>query len=176
MFEPTEIERLTAEELLLLQRNFEALLRRHAGLIHHVCVRRSKGDAELCKLLQHEVSVGLWLHLDSYRGGKAEPAWVYWRARKIISDYFQQRIAPPEQLSLEIADTLAEEVFHAREQLEEIMAYLTPEENQLLEMQMEEAGVKEMSLRLQCTSNAVYKRLKQVMKKAKIINEKINKR
>ena len=152
------------------------MLRRHAGLIHRVCVRRSKGNAELCKLLEHAVSVGLWLHLDSYRGGKAEPVWVYWRARKVISDYFQQRIAPPEQLSFEIADTLADEVYHTKEQLEEIMAHLSPEENQLLEMRMEEAGVKEMALRLQCSSNAVYKRLKQVMKKAKIINEKINKR
>ena len=175
MFEPTEIERLTAEELLLLQRNFEALLRRHAGLIHHVCVRRSKGDAELCKLLQHEVSVGLWLHLDSYRRALPESVWIRWKVRTILYAYRRHRLPPPEQLAFDEADSLAEEACHARESLEELTAYLSPDERALIQQRLEGYSTAEIAERQGTTDSAIYKRMAKVMEKLRIINEKINK-
>jgi DNA-directed RNA polymerase specialized sigma24 family protein len=71
---------------------------------------------------------------------------------------------------------LAEETYEGREQLEEIMVRLTPNERRLMEMQLEEMDVDEMAAKLQCSTNAVYKRLRRVIAKARIINEKLNKR
>lgn len=171
-----DIRKLSREELLQMQRLYEAVVRRHAKLIRYVCAGRSGGNEELCKELIQEVSIGLWLHLDSYRPGRLEGTWVYWRARKVINDFFHQRIPSPERLSSEIVDTLAEETYEGREQLEEIMVRLTPNERRLMEMQLEEMDVDEMAAKLQCSTNAVYKRLRRVMAKARIINEKLNKR
>ena len=56
------------------------------------------------------------------------------------------------------------------------MAYLSPEERRLLELRLEEESVADMADRLQCSPNAVYKRLEQVIKKARKINEKLNRR
>lgn len=176
MLNPLIVDTLTTEELLQLQQRYEAMLRRRERMIHNVCLKYSSGDESRFLELVQEVQIGLWLHLDKYRGGKAEGAWVYWHSRKIISDYFHHRLAPPEQLREEIADTLAEEVYHGREQLEEIMVYLTPEERSLLEMRLEEDNVAGMAARLHCTPNAVYKRLRRVIQKAKIINEKLNRK
>ena len=170
------IERLTPEELLLMQQRYEAMVRRHTGLIRRVCVLRSEGNEELCRELEQEVAIGLWLHLDSYVPGRAEAAWVYWRARKVVYDYFHRRLPPPDRLSQDIADTLAEEASRGREQLEEIMAYLAPDERRLLELRLEAESVAEMAAKLQCSTNAVYKRLAHVIKKARKINEKLNRR
>ena len=76
----SDIAKLSPEELLQMQRLYEAVVRRHARLIRRVCLLRSGGDMRLCEELEQEVSIGLWLHLDSYRPGKEEAAWVYWRA------------------------------------------------------------------------------------------------
>lgn len=171
-----ENKKLSPEELLQMQRLYEDVVRRHARLIRYVCAGRSGGDEELCKDLIQEVSVGLWLHLDSYRSGRLEGAWVYWRARKVLNDFFRHRLPEHERLSREIADTVAEETCEGREQLEDIMAHLAPDERRLLELRLEEAGVEEMAARLQCSTSAVYKRLRHVMEKAHEINEKLNKR
>lgn len=63
-----EIKKLSPEELLQMQRLYEEVVRRHARLIRYVCAGRSGGDEELCKDLIQEVSIGLWLHLDSFYG------------------------------------------------------------------------------------------------------------
>lgn len=171
-----DITRLAPEELLLMQRRYEEMVRRHTGLIRRVCVLRSGGDEELCRELEQEVAIGLWLHLDSYIPGRAEAAWVYWRARKVVYDYFHRRLPPPDLLSQEIVDTMAEETSQGCELLEEIMAYLDPEERRLLKLRLEEESVADMAARLQCSTNAVYKRLEHVIKKARKINEKLNRR
>lgn len=170
-----DIKKLSPEELLQMQRLYEEVVRRHARLICYVCAGRSGGDEELCKDLIQEVSIGLWLHLDSYRSGRLEGAWVYWRARKVLNDYFRHRLPSPERLSSEIADTVAEETCEGREQLEDIMAHLAPDERRLLELRLEETGVDEMAASLQCSTSTVYKRLHRVMAKAQEINEKLNK-
>ncbi len=176
MAHSADIVQLAPEELLLMQQRYEEMVRRHTGLIRRVCVLRSGGDEELCRELEQEVAIGLWLHLDSYIPGRAEAVWVYWRARKVVYDYFHRRLPPPDRLSRDIADTMAEEINQGCEQLEEIMAYLSPEERRLLELRLEEESVADMADRLQCSPSAVYKRLEQVIKKARKINEKLNRR
>ena len=94
----------------------------------------------------------------------------------MVYDYFHRRLPPPDRLSRDIADTMAEEISQGCEQLEEIMAYLSPEERRLLELRLEDESVADMADRLQCSPNAVYKRLEQVIKKARKINEKLNRR
>lgn len=171
-----DIKKITPEELLQMQRLYEEVVRRHARLIRYLCAGRSGGDGELCKDLIQEVSIGLWLHLDSYRSGRLEGAWVYWRARKVLNDYFSHRLPSPERLSIEIANTVAEEACEGREQLEDIMSHLDPDERRLLELRLEETGVEEIAASLQCSTSAVYKRLRRVMVKAREINEKLNQR
>ncbi|MBQ8704338.1 MAG: sigma-70 family RNA polymerase sigma factor [Bacteroidales bacterium] len=155
---------------------YTALVRRNASLIKWLCMRQSDGDSALCDDLVQEVLLGLWLHIDSYRRSVPEKVWVGWQVRTILHDWRRHRLPPPAQLAFEVADSLAEEAIHTREQLEELTSYLTDSERDLVQRHLDGYKTKEIAEQLDLSSNAVYKRMKKVMEKLRIINEQINKR
>ena len=162
------------DELDPIRAFYEGLVIRNAGLIRWLCLRQADGDQSLCDDLVQEVLVGLWLHLDSYRRLVPEKVWIGWQGRTILYDYRRHRLPPPERLAYEVADSLAEESLHAREQLEELTAYLTEEERQLVQKHLDGYKTKEIAQQMDLTPNAVYKRMKKVMEKLRYINDKIN--
>lgn len=155
---------------------YAALVRRNASLIRWLCLRQADGDSTLCDDLVQEALLGLWLHLDSYRRSFPEKLWVEWQVRTILYDYRRHRLPPPEQLAFDVADSLAEEAVHTREQLEELTSHLTADERDLVRLHLDGYKTGEIASRLDLTPNAVYKRMKKVIEKLRLINEKINKR
>lgn len=153
---------------------YTGLVRRNSALIKWLCMRQSGGDSTLCDDLVQEVLLGLWLHLDSYRRALPERIWVEWQVRTILYDYHRQRLPPPAQLAFEVADSLAEEALHTREQLDELTSYLTDSERDLVQRYLDGYRGKEIAAQLSISTNAVYKRMKKVIEKLRIINEKIN--
>lgn len=164
------------DELEQLHAFYTALVRRNAPLIRWLCLRQADGDNALCNDLVQEVLLGLWLHLDSYRREVPERVWVIWKTRTILYDYRRHRLPPPERLAYEVADSLAEEIFHARESLDELTAYLTDEERALVQRQLDGYNIAEIAGQMGLTTNAVYKRMHHVIKKLRKINDIINKR
>ena len=154
---------------------YTGLVRRNASLIRWLCLREARGDQALCDDLTQEALLGLWLHLDSYRRSLPESVWIRWKVRTILYAYRRHRLPPPEQLAFDVADNLAEEACHARESLEELTAYLTPDERALIQQRLEGYSTAEIAERQGTTDSAIYKRLAKVMEKLRIINEKINK-
>ena len=153
---------------------YTALVRRNAALIRWLCMRQAGNDQALCDDLVQEVLAGLWLHLDRYRRSVPEKVWVGWKVRTILYDYRRHRLPPPERLTFEVADSLAEESCHARETLEELTAYLTSDERTLVERHLEGYDTKEIAGQMGLTPNAVYKRMHKVMEKLRVINNNIN--
>ena len=154
---------------------YTGLVRRNAALIHWLCLREADGNEALCDDLTQEVLLGLWLHLDSYRRALPESVWIRWKVRSILYAYRRHRLPPPEQLAFDEADSLAEEACHARESLEELTAYLSPDERALIQQRLEGYSTAEIAERQGTTDSAIYKRMAKVMEKLRIINEKINK-
>ena len=154
---------------------YSALVRRNAALIKWLCLRQAKGDGALCDDLVQEALLGLWLHLDSYRPSMSEKAWVGWKVRTILYNYRRRRLPPPGRLAFDVADSLAEEAFHTREQLEELTAYLTDAERELVQRHLDGFKAHEIAEQMDLTPNAVYKRLHAIIAKLRKINEKINK-
>lgn len=155
---------------------YTGLVRRNAALIKWLCMRQSNGSQANCDDLVQEVLLGLWLHLDSYRRGVPERVWVGWQVRTILYDLRRHRLPPTEQLAFDVADSLAEEALHTREQLEELTAYLTDDERNLVRMHLDGYNTDEIARQLSLTTHAVYKQMKKVIEKLRTINEKINTR
>ncbi len=166
--------RMNEAEIKQLQTLYEGLVRRNIKVIDTVCALQSGGDPERCNDLRQEVMLGLWLHLDRYRTAVPERIWVAWRARTIIYNYRRHRLPPPDRLAEDVADSLAEETYHCREQLEELTAHLPPEEQRLLRLRLEGYDVREIADRLGCSPGAVNKRMQRVIKKLRAINDKIH--
>ncbi len=162
------------DELEQIHAFYTALVRRNAGLIRWLCLRQADGDQALCDDLVQEVLLGLWLHLDRYRRSVPEKVWVGWQTRTILYDYRRHRLPPPQRLAYEVADSLAEESLHAREQLDELAAYLTDDERHLVQLHLDGYKTNEIAQQMDLTPNAVYKRMKKVMEKLRYINDKIN--
>lgn len=153
---------------------YTSLVQRNAALIRWLCLRQSGGDKALCDDYTQEALLGLWLHLDSYRRELPEKVWVMWKVRTILYDYRRHRLPPPERLAFEVADSLAEEVCHARESLEELTAYLTDEERALVRQHLNGYTASEIANSQGTTANAIYKRMHKVLVKLRAINDKIN--
>lgn len=162
------------DELEQIHAFYTALVRRNAGLIRWLCLRQADGDQALCDDLVQEVLLGLWLHLDRYRRSVPEKVWVAWQTRTILYDYRRHRLPPPQRLAYEVADSLAEESLHAREQLDELAAYLTDDERHLVQLHLDGYKTNEIAQQMDLTPNAVYKRMKKVMEKLRYINDKNN--
>jgi len=164
------------DELERLHAFYTGLVRRNAPLIRWLCMRQAGKDEALCKDMIQEVLLGLWLHLDSYRRHIPEGVWIRWKVRTILFAYRRQLLPPPEELAFDVADSLAEEAFHARERYEEIAAYLTQEERQMLQRELDGYSVDEIAEQMGLTPNAVYKRRRKIYEKMRYINEKLNNR
>lgn len=165
-----------SEEIEKIHAFYTAMVHRNASLIRWLCMRQAGGDKALCDDLVQEVLLGLWLHLDSYRRGLPEKVWIRWKTRTILYDYRRRHLPPPEQLALEVAESLAEETCHARESLEELTAYLTDEERALVENQLKGFSHAEIAQQLGISTNAVHKQMHKIKKKMVVINGKLKKR
>lgn len=163
------------DEIEEIQRFYTALVRRNSSLIHYLCAKQSDGDEALCDDLTQEVLAALWLRMGSYRQHVPERVWLRWQVRSILYDYHRHRLPPPEQLTFEVADSLAEETLHCRERLDELSACLQPDEREMIRLTLEGYTGREVAERTGITPNAVYKRMKKAIEKMRTFAHKMEK-
>ena len=150
---------------------YNELLQRHLPMVWRLCWLRARGDYERCRDLVQEVSFALWLHIDGLRQGvsaKEEKAWVRWLTRTTL-DHLHRSQRPP---MLALTDAMAETLSDAdnaavAEDIEELMAALSPEEQQLMRLHIEGYRADEIAEAMGLRREAVYQRMHRAVAKAR---------
>ena len=135
------------------------------------CWVRARGNYERCRDLVQEVSIALWLHLDQLRtdvSPKEEKAWVWWMTRTTLDHLHRSQQLPLQALTEAIAETIPDADNSAvEEDIEELMAALSPEEQQLVRLHIEGYRADEIAETLGLGRDTVYQRMHRALGKAR---------
>ncbi|MBO7499635.1 MAG: sigma-70 family RNA polymerase sigma factor, partial [Bacteroidaceae bacterium] len=123
------------------QTAYTELLERYRLMVWRLCWVSANGNWSRCNDLVQEVSIALWLHFDTLRldatpGEKR--AWVYWQCRSTLD--LQRRLQKPSMQSLTnlLEESVADEdTRRTQEEIEDLMAVLSPEEQRLVKLYLE---------------------------------------
>lgn len=150
---------------------YTAMLDRHRTVIWAMCWARSRGRWDDCCDLVQEVSIALWENYDKLRPGSApreERAWVRWQARSVFDRMQRRRQVETQPLTDFLAATLADEDSRqAKEDMEELMATLSPDEQRMVRLQMEGYQANEIATLMGLNRDAVYQRMHRIVVKAR---------
>ena len=148
-----------------MERNkaFTELLNRYRPLIWHMCWVRAKGNYERSRDLIQEVAIVLWLGFDSLRPNstpREEWAWVRWMTRTTLDHLHRKKHLTELPLTPEMAEFLsATDSGCEKEELDHLMAYLSPDEQQMIRLQMEGYEGDEIAEKMGLSRDAVYQRM-----------------
>lgn len=150
---------------------YTALLMRHRTMLWRMCRRRAHGDRDLaCDLLQ-EVSIALWENFHKLRPESTlhqERAWVCWQARSVFDQRDRRPQLNTEPLSEVLADTLADEdSLQHKETLDDLLAALSPDEQQMMRLYLEGYSPDEISKQMGLKRDTVYQRMHRATRKMK---------
>lgn len=149
------------------------MLRRHRLMVWRMCWLSAKGNWARCNDLVQEVSIAMWLHFDTLRPD-ATPgevrSWVYWQCRSSLD--LQRRLQRPLQqpLTALMAETLAaDDSSREKEEIEHLMAVLSPDDQRLLRLHLEGYRADEIAEALGLTRDAVYQRWHRALQKMRSV-------
>ena len=151
-------------------KEFEALLLRHQNRLQVLCRQYADNDFERRRDLMQEVTAALWERRARLGHGASfveERLWVYWEARRVFSREMrhERRRLKTFHLGEEAWDVAAPEEESYNEQLQELAAGLSYDEQRLLEfMLMGYSGVEIASL-MGISAAAVSKRQRRLMER-----------
>lgn len=141
---------------------YTELLRRHRLMVWRMCWLSAKGNWARCNDLVQEASIAMWLHFDTLRldatPGEVR-SWVYWQCRSSLD--LQRRLQRPLQqpLTTLMAETLtADDSSQEKEEIEHLMAALSPDDQRLVKLYLEGYRADEIAEALGLTRDAVYQR------------------
>lgn len=150
---------------------YTALLLRHRTKVWRMCWLRARGNWDRCCDLLQDVSIALWLNIDKLNTNATpgeESAWVRWQVRSVFEHIGRRKQLPTEPITATLADSLAaEDERRFKEDIEEVMSVLTPDEQRMLSMQLEGYHADEIADIMGLNRDAVYQRLHRAMSKAK---------
>ena len=151
---------------------YNALLHDFEQHIVSYCSRHAVGRGETRELVQ-DVMVALWQRLD-YLDPASTPRqtnrWLHRLMRQTVFDrYFRRRPLPTVPVE-EVAE-LSESEAYDRELLDDLVARLDPDEQQLIAERFEGYTPAEMAERHHTTVNTMNKRLSRITQKLKTIYE-----
>lgn len=130
-------------------------------MVWRMCWISARGDFERCRDLVQEVSIALWLHFDKLRPDTSpheEKAWVRWLTRTTLDHQCRHQRPPMLALTNAMAESIPENGSMA-EDIEELMAVLSSEEQQLLRLHIEGYRADEIAQTMGLNRDAVYQRL-----------------
>ena len=153
------------------QGRYTELLKRHLPMVWRLCWVRARGNYERCRDLVQEVSIALWLHLDQLRtdvSPQEERAWVRWLTRTTLDHLHRHQRPPMLALTDIMAETISDDDNKAvAEDIEELMAVLSPEERQLLRLHIEGYHADEIAELMGLRRDTVYQRMHRALSKAR---------
>ena len=140
-------------------------------MMRRMCWVSARGNTEHCRDLEQEVSIALWLHFDKLRpdaSPQEEKTWVRWTARSTL-DHLNRRQRPPLE---ELTDAMSPTIGYtgdtsASEEMEELMAALSPEEQRLLQLYIEGYCGEEITATMGLKRDAVYQRMHRAASRAR---------
>ena len=151
------------------QSRYTELLQRHLSMVWRLCWVRARGNYERCRDLVQEVSIALWLHLDQLRtdvSPKEEKAWVWWMTRTTLNHLHRSQRPPMVALTEVMAETIPDaENSAVDEDIEELMAALSPEEQELVRLHIEGYRADEIAETLGLRRDTVYQRMHRAVDK-----------
>ena len=140
-------------------------------MVWRLCWVRARGNYERCRDLVQEISVALWLHLDQLRmdvSPKEEKAWVWWMTRSTLNHLHRSQRPPMVMLTEMLAETIPDtDNIAVDENIEDLMAVLSPEEQQLMRMHIEGYRADEIAEILGLHRDTVYQRMHRALGKAR---------
>lgn len=153
------------------QTAYTELLERYRLMVWRLCWVSANGNWSRCNDLVQEVSIALWLHFDTLRldatpGEKR--AWVYWQCRSTLD--LQRRLQKPSMQSLTnlLEESVADEdTRRTQEEIEDLMAVLSPEEQRLVKLYLEGYRSNEIAKTMGLSRDSVYQRMHRVVVKAR---------
>lgn len=153
------------------QSAYTELLERYRPLVWRMCWFRARGNWDRCNDLVQEVSIALWLHFDALRPDATpaeKRAWIYWQCRSTLD--LQRRLQKPsmQPLTALLEETVAaEDTRHMQEEIEELMAALSPEEQRLVGLYLEGYKTREIADLMNLSHDTVYQRMHRAVGKAR---------
>ena len=153
------------------QSAYTELLERYRPLVWRMCWFRARGNWDRCNDLVQEVSIALWLHFDALRPDATpaeKRAWIYWQCRSTLD--LQRRLQKPsmQPLTTLLEETVADEdTRHTQEEMEELMAALSHEEQRLVGLYLEGYKTKEIADLMNLSHDTVYQRMHRALGKAR---------
>lgn len=150
---------------------YTELLERHRRMVWALCWKSARGNRSRCKDLLQEVSITLWIHFDELRSDavpQEEKAWVRWWTRSVLD--LQRRKERPSLLPLTamVADTVAaDDLLVQKEEMEHLMAALSPAEQELVRLHIEGYRPKEIASIMGLGRDTVYQRMHRALGKAR---------
>ena len=127
-------------------------------MVWRMCWISARGDFERCRDLVQEVSIALWLHFDKLRPDTSpheEKAWVRWLTRTTLDHQCRHQRPPMLALTNAMAESIPENGSMA-EDIEDLMAVLSSEEQQLLRLHIEGYRADEIAQTMGLNRDAVY--------------------
>ncbi len=140
-------------------------------MVWALCWKSARGNKSRCNDLLQEVSITLWIHFDELRSDavpQEEKAWVRWWTRSVLD--LQRRKERPSLLPLTamVADTVAaDDLLVQKEEMEHLMAALSPAEQELVRLHIEGYRPKEIASIMGLSREVVYQRLHRALGKAR---------
>ena len=153
------------------QRAYTEMLERYRPLVWRMCWFRARGNWDRCNDLVQEVSIALWLHFDALRPDATpaeKRAWIYWQCRSTLDLQRRLQKPPMQPLTTLLEETVADEdARHTQEEIEHLMASLSPEEQRLVGLYLEGYKTKEIADLMNLSHDTVYQRMHRVVGKAR---------
>ena len=153
------------------QSAYTELLERYRPLVWRMCWFRARGNWDRCNDLVQEVSIALWLHFDALRPDATpaeKRAWIYWQCRSTLD--LQRRLQKPsmQPLTTLLEETVADEdTRHRQEEIEHLMAALSPEEQRLVGLYLDGYKTREIADLMNLSHDTVYQRMHRAVGKAR---------
>ena len=153
--------------------HYTDLILRHKKLIWNLCRRYARLDADRCRDLVQEVSVGLW----EYYGRSKPPSglvhemrWVVRNTNTLLRNMHRAR--QPEMVYVErwMAESIAAEGDDPRDLVHDLMDALSEDDRQILQMRFDGYIAEEIGDKLGLSREAVYQRINRIIKKLKKIS------
>lgn len=151
---------------------YDVLLNDFGRHIASYCSRHAVGRGETRELVQ-DVMVTLWQKLDNLDPASTPRQvnrWLHKLMRQVVFDrYFRRR--QPTTVPLDEVAGMSESEDYDRELLDDLVAHLDPDEQQLIAERFEGYTPAEMAERHHTTVNTMNQRLSRITKKLKTIYE-----
>ena len=147
---------------------YNTFILRHREAVWHACWRFAKGNRAACEDMVQEVWIALWLKFDQLctdYSERQQRAWVKRVTRSVLIDLYRRSEPEPDSLPALAAATLPSVAVSYADEIDDLMASLTADDERLMRMRLEGYDAQEIADAFGIKRNAVYQRVNRIITK-----------